>query len=110
MQALLKAEPAILKVLVEAFRVIVVSEFVKGNSWPELVPDLRSVIENSNLINSGPDSEWKTINALTVLHALLRPFQYFLNPKVATGASITAARVDCKRNSCTSAICIPSSC
>ncbi|KAA8527975.1 hypothetical protein F0562_035156 [Nyssa sinensis] len=83
MCALLQVEPAVLKVLVEAFRVIVNVEFVKENSWPELVPELRSVIQNSNLINGGQHCEWKTINAVTVLHSLIRPFQYFLNPKVA---------------------------
>nr|XP_023883800.1 uncharacterized protein LOC111996099 isoform X2 [Quercus suber] len=83
LQALLQVEPVVLKVLVEAFRIIVVAEFVKQNSWPELVPDLLSAIQNSNLISNGADWRWNTINALTVLHALLRPFQYFLNPKVA---------------------------
>jgi hypothetical protein len=57
------------------FRVIVAAEFVKQDSWPELVPDLRSAIQNSNLISNNADCQWKTINALTVLHALLRPFQ-----------------------------------
>ncbi|XP_030924098.1 importin beta-like SAD2 homolog isoform X1 [Quercus lobata] len=83
LQALLQVEPVVLKVLVEAFRIIVVTEFVKQNSWPELVPDLLSAIQNSNLISNGADWRWNTINVLTVLHALLRPFQYFLNPKVA---------------------------
>ncbi|KAK3007116.1 hypothetical protein RJ639_016185 [Escallonia herrerae] len=81
--ALLQVESAVLNVLVEVFRVIVAAEFVKENSWPELVPELRSVIGESNLINKGGNSEWKTINALTVLHSLIRPFQYFLNPKIA---------------------------
>ncbi|XP_047330532.1 importin beta-like SAD2 homolog isoform X2 [Impatiens glandulifera] len=81
--ALLQAEPSVLKVLVEAFRITVMTEFVKDNSWPELVPQLRSVIENSDLISTNGSCEWRTINALVVLQALLRPFQYFLNPKVA---------------------------
>lgn len=81
-QALLQAEPSVLKILVEVFRVIAVAEFVKENLWADLVPNLRSAIQNSNLVNS-LNSKWNTINALTVLHALLRPFQYFLNPKVA---------------------------
>ncbi|KAL5849056.1 hypothetical protein ACOSQ4_007069 [Xanthoceras sorbifolium] len=83
MRALLQAEPAVLKVLLEAFRVILVAEFVKQNSWPELVPELRSAIQNSNLINNGANCGWNTVNALMVLHAIIRPFQYFLNPKVA---------------------------
>ncbi|KAI9195873.1 hypothetical protein LWI28_018945 [Acer negundo] len=83
LRALLEAEPAILKVLLEAFRVILVAEFVKQNSWPELVPKLRSAIQNSNLINNGANCGWNTVNALMVLHSIIRPFQYFLNPKVA---------------------------
>lgn len=82
MRALLQVEPAVLKILVEAFRVNVASVFVKENSWPELVPELASVIQNSSLINGAANCEWNTINALTVLHSLIRPFQYFLNPKV----------------------------
>ncbi|XP_058076603.1 uncharacterized protein LOC131225158 isoform X2 [Magnolia sinica] len=82
-QALLKVESAVLKVLVEAFRVIIVADFVKENSWPELVPELRSVIQNSDLISGSANFQWKTINALTVLQAIIRPFQYFLNPKLA---------------------------
>ncbi|KAF5191926.1 importin beta-like SAD2-like protein, partial [Thalictrum thalictroides] len=80
--ATLLAEPAVLKVLIEAFRYIIVKEFVKENSWPELVPELRSVIQNSNYINESSNSQWKTINALTVLQSVLRPFQYFLDPKL----------------------------
>lgn len=83
MRTLLQAEASVLKILVEAFRIIVVAEFVKQNSWPELVPDLRSAIQSSNVISNGASSELSTINTLTVLHALVRPFQYFLNPKVA---------------------------
>ncbi|CAK7326263.1 unnamed protein product [Dovyalis caffra] len=83
MRSLLQVEPPVLKVLVETFRIIIVAEFVKQNNWPELVPELWSAIRNSNLISSNANCEWKTINALTVLQALVRPFQYFLNPKVA---------------------------
>ncbi|BFG14847.1 hypothetical protein CerSpe_011210 [Prunus speciosa] len=83
LRALLQSEQSVVKILVEVFRIIVVAEFVKQNSWPELVPDLQSAIQNSNLINNGANSQWNTINALTILQTLLRPFQYFLNPKVA---------------------------
>ncbi|XAR56947.1 hypothetical protein NMG60_11024924 [Bertholletia excelsa] len=83
LRALLQVDYAGLKVLVEAFRLIVAAEFVKENSWQDLVPKLRDVIQNSNLINSSRNCEWKTINALTILQSLIRPFQYFLNPKVA---------------------------
>ncbi|KAJ7980453.1 Importin beta-like SAD2-like [Quillaja saponaria] len=65
------------------FRAVAVVEFVKQDRWPELVPDLRSAIDNSNLISNVANSRWSTINALVVLRALLRPFQYFLNPIVA---------------------------
>ncbi|XP_023733599.1 importin beta-like SAD2 homolog [Lactuca sativa] len=81
--ALLQAEPAILKVLIEAFRPIVDAEFVKQNLWDELVPQLRSVIQDSDLVNRSGNSRWKTINSLTVLQSVIRPFQYFLNPKIA---------------------------
>ncbi|KAL4590741.1 hypothetical protein LXL04_003683 [Taraxacum kok-saghyz] len=81
--ALLQAEPAILKVLIEAFRPIVDSQFVKQNLWDELVPELRSVIQDSDLVNRSGNPRWKTINSLTVLQSVIRPFQYFLNPKLA---------------------------
>ncbi|XP_043710645.1 importin beta-like SAD2 [Telopea speciosissima] len=80
--ALLQSELAVLKVLVEAFRIIVVAEFVKENSWPELISELRSVIQNSNLISEGANFRWNTINGLIVLQAVIRPFQYFLDPKL----------------------------
>ncbi|KAJ1403033.1 Importin-beta, N-terminal domain [Sesbania bispinosa] len=82
MQALLQVELPVLKILVEVFRAVAVADFVKNSLWPELVPNLQSAIQNSHLINVS-NSKWNTINALIVLHALLRPFQYFLNPKVA---------------------------
>ncbi|XP_057416907.1 importin beta-like SAD2 homolog isoform X2 [Lotus japonicus] len=81
LQALLQVEFPVLKILVEVFRAVAVADFVKQSLWPELVPNLQSAIQNSHLI-SGSNSKWNTINALIVLHALLRPFQYFLNPKV----------------------------
>ncbi|KAK2647116.1 hypothetical protein Ddye_022311 [Dipteronia dyeriana] len=79
LHALLQAE----KVLLEAFRVILVAEFLKQTSWPELVSELQSAIQNSNHINNGANCGLNTVNALMVLHAIIRPFQYFLNPKVA---------------------------
>ncbi|KAF6156526.1 hypothetical protein GIB67_011327 [Kingdonia uniflora] len=82
-QALLQAESTVLKVLIEAFQIIIAKEFVKENSWPELVPELRLVIQNSDLVCEGSSSQWSTINALTVLQAIIRPFQYFLNPNLA---------------------------
>ncbi|KAL5582041.1 hypothetical protein UlMin_014483 [Ulmus minor] len=80
---LLQAQPPVLKVLVEAFRIVVVAEFVKKNSSPKCVPDLLSAIQNSNILTNFEESRCKSINAITVLHALLGPFLYFLDPKVA---------------------------
>ncbi|KAK1293431.1 hypothetical protein QJS10_CPB17g00921 [Acorus calamus] len=80
-QAALCAEPAVLKILVEALRFIVVADFVKENSWPELVPELKSVIQNSNLMRNGSNAQWKTINALTILQTTVKPFQKFDYPK-----------------------------
>ena len=56
------------------FRAIAAADFVKQNLWPELVPNLQSAIQNSHL-TSGSNTKWSTVNALLVLHALLRPFQ-----------------------------------
>ncbi|KAL5570700.1 hypothetical protein UlMin_020297 [Ulmus minor] len=64
---LLQAQPPVLKVLVDVF--------VKQNSWPKLVPDLLSAIQNSNILINFEESRCKSINAITVLHTLLRPFQ-----------------------------------
>ncbi|RLM58078.1 uncharacterized protein C2845_PM18G13230 [Panicum miliaceum] len=82
-QTLLQVEPAILRVLIEAFRQVVEKDFVKDNLWPELTPQLKLVIQSSSLISPGQHPEWNTINALKVLQSVVRPFQYFLNPKVA---------------------------
>ncbi|XP_031396138.1 importin beta-like SAD2 homolog isoform X3 [Punica granatum] len=83
LRALLQVEPEILKVLIEVFRITANSEYVKRDSWPELIPELRLAIQNSDQISNRTDCGWKTVNAVTVLQALIRPFQYFLNPKVA---------------------------
>ncbi|ONM52728.1 ARM repeat superfamily protein [Zea mays] len=74
-QALLRVEPAILRVLIEVFRQVVEKDFVKDNLWPELIPQLKLVIQSSNLISPGQHPEWNTINALTVLQSVVRPFQ-----------------------------------
>uniref|UniRef100_A0ACD6AN67 Uncharacterized protein n=1 Tax=Avena sativa TaxID=4498 RepID=A0ACD6AN67_AVESA len=81
-QSLLRVEPAILRVLIEIFRQVVEKDFAKENSWPQLVPQLKLVIQSSDAISPGHNPEWKTISALTVLQSIVRPFQYFLNPKV----------------------------
>ncbi|MQM04400.1 hypothetical protein Taro_037202 [Colocasia esculenta] len=80
-QALLRADFAVLRILVEAFRFIVIKDFVEGNTWPELVPELKLVIQNSDL-TAERGSQWKTINAVAVLQTIIKPFQYFQNPKL----------------------------
>ncbi|KAF3778011.1 Importin beta-like SAD2-like protein [Nymphaea thermarum] len=82
-QTLLQAETEILRVLVDAYRVVLIADFVKENSWPELVPDLSSAIQNSSFISNSLSLPWKTINALTILQATIKPFKYFLNPELA---------------------------
>lgn len=57
------------------FRLIVVNDFVNDNSWPNLVPELKTVIQSSNLISQGANTQWSTINALTVLQTIVKPFQ-----------------------------------
>lgn len=81
-QTVLQAERAILKVLAEAFRIVITVDFVKENTWPELIPELRTVVENSNLVSQSAHSQWDAINVLTIIHTIIRPFQYFQNPKV----------------------------
>lgn len=62
----------------EQFRQVVEKDFVKDNLWPELIPQLKLVIQSSNLISPGQHPEWNTINALTVLQSVVRPFQVHL--------------------------------
>ncbi|CDO98714.1 unnamed protein product [Coffea canephora] len=59
------------------FRPIVAVEFVKNDSWPQLVPELREVIQDSDLVTRNVGSQWKTVHALTVFHSIIRPFQQF---------------------------------
>ncbi|KAJ8766467.1 hypothetical protein K2173_022526 [Erythroxylum novogranatense] len=83
LRTLLQVDSVLLKVLVEAFRIVLVAEFVEKNSWPELVSDVQRAIHISTLNSQPAISGLKAVNALTVLQTLIRPFQYFLNPKVA---------------------------
>lgn len=83
-RSLLQAEPAILKVLIEVFRPIVDTEFVKDNLWPELVPDVRLVIQDSDLVNTSGNSRWKTVNALTCLQSVIRPLQVLVKDLTVT--------------------------
>ncbi|KAH7691558.1 Armadillo-like helical-containing protein [Dioscorea alata] len=72
----------ILQITFLQFRMIITVGFVKENAWPELIPKLRTVFESSNLISQNAHSRWDAINVLTILHTIIRPFQYFQNPKV----------------------------
>lgn len=56
------------------FHFVVVKDFVEKNIWPELVPELKVVVQKSNFI-SASDSEWKTINTLAILKSIVKPFQ-----------------------------------
>jgi hypothetical protein len=62
----------------EQFRPVVENDFVKDNLWPELTPQLKLVIQSSNLISPGQHPEWNTINTLKVLQSVVRPFQVYL--------------------------------
>lgn len=81
----------------------VVKDFVKDNLWPELVPELKSVVMSSDIVGTTMHSQWNTINALLLLQSIVKQFQYFLNPKSSKGDNIAAIRVDCKRYSYVSA-------
>ena len=60
------------------FRQVIEKDFVKENFWPELVPQLKLVIQSSNMISPGQHPEWNTINAFTVLQSVVRPFQVYI--------------------------------
>ncbi|XP_057524952.1 importin beta-like SAD2 homolog isoform X3 [Amaranthus tricolor] len=83
LETLLRVEMPVLRILVEAFGSVVDAEFVKKSAWSELVPQLCFAIQNSDIISGNTNAGFSTVNALKALQALLRPFQYFLNPKVA---------------------------
>lgn len=80
---LLEVDAAVVKLLAEAFRLVVANDFVRENSWPELVPALMTAIQRSNLVNGATGLKWKTVNALIALQTTIKPYQYFMNPKVA---------------------------
>lgn len=63
---------------ISQFRIVANSEFVKRDLWPELIPELRLAIQNSDQISDHANCGWKTVNALTVLQALIRPFQVLM--------------------------------
>lgn len=61
------------------FKFVAEVEFVKQCLWPELVPELRLAIQNSDQISNNANCKWRTVNALMILHALIRPFQVPIN-------------------------------
>lgn len=70
------------------FRQVVEKDFVKDNLWPELIPQLKLVIQSSNLISPGHHPEWNTINALKVLQSVVRPFQVCLLLSMLLGSGL----------------------
>ncbi|KAG6548714.1 hypothetical protein Mapa_009869 [Marchantia paleacea] len=83
-EVLLRVDGIVLKLLAEAFRLVAVNDFARKTSWPELVPALRTAIQNSDLVNgAGEASEFKTFNVLIGVQTIIKPFQYFMDPTVA---------------------------
>jgi hypothetical protein len=56
-------------------RVLVLQDFRDAAEWPELVPQVRSAIQHSNLMGGMQSSPVKTYNALVAVHTLTKPFQ-----------------------------------
>jgi hypothetical protein len=56
-------------------RVLVLQDFRDAAEWPELVPQVRSAIQHSNLMGGMQASPIKTYNALVAVHTLTKPFQ-----------------------------------
>eukprot|EP00249_Psilotum_nudum_P027721 c3574_g1_i1 orf=2-1303(-) len=80
---LLRVDSLVLKVLAEAFRLVVVNDFAQENTWPDLVPALKIAAQNSNLLMGGETLQLKTMNVLVAIQTVVKPFQYFMNPKIA---------------------------
>ncbi|MCO5600948.1 hypothetical protein L7F22_055065 [Adiantum nelumboides] len=81
--ALLRADISVLKTLAEAFHIILCDDFVQTNTWPELIPAMRTALQMSNLVNASGSVEIRAFNVLVALQAMVKPFRYFMNPKVA---------------------------
>ncbi|XP_057871628.2 uncharacterized protein LOC131078011 isoform X2 [Cryptomeria japonica] len=82
-QVLLDADAQVVRHLAEVYSLIIANDFVRENTWPDLVTALRTAVQSSNLVNGATGLQWKTVNALIVLQTTIKPFQYFMNPKVA---------------------------
>ncbi|CAM6082528.1 unnamed protein product [Calypogeia fissa] len=83
-EVLLRVDGIVLKLLAEAFRLVAVSDFARKTAWPELVPALRTAIQNSDLVNGAAGAaELKTLNVLIAVQTITKPFQYFMDPTVA---------------------------
>lgn len=81
--ALLQADLVVRKTLAEAFRLIIDNDFVHGNTWPELVPAMKTALQKSNLSNGTGSLEIKAFNVLVAVQAMIKPFRYFMNPTLA---------------------------
>ncbi|KAJ7567515.1 hypothetical protein O6H91_02G151300 [Diphasiastrum complanatum] len=80
-EVLLRVDYSVLKLLIEAFRLITVEDFAGEHcSWPELVPALQIAVQNSDLAGS---SQLKILNVLMAVQTIAKPFQYFVDPTVA---------------------------
>ncbi|KAH7292282.1 hypothetical protein KP509_29G060400 [Ceratopteris richardii] len=81
--ALLQVDSAVLKTFAEAFSVILAEDFVRNKAWPELIPAMKTAFQMSNLLNRTVNMEVRTYNLLVTLQAMIKPFRYFTNPKLA---------------------------
>lgn len=61
------------------FRLVAVSDFARKATWPELVPALRTAIQNSDLVNGATGAaEFKTLNVLIGVQTITKPFQVYI--------------------------------
>eukprot|EP00250_Pteridium_aquilinum_P033256 c5372_g1_i1 orf=217-3513(+) len=80
--ALLQSDFVVLKTLAEGFRFILDNDFVRTNTWPELVPAMKTALQ-TNLLNKAGSLEVRAYNVLVALQAMVKPFRYFMNPTLA---------------------------
>ncbi|KAK3268738.1 hypothetical protein CYMTET_22772 [Cymbomonas tetramitiformis] len=83
LQTLFVAPPTVVKQLAEAFRVIAAQDFATNKCWPDLITDIGTGLQNSNMMPGKQDSPISTENALIAVHTLLKPYKYFRNPQLA---------------------------
>ncbi|XP_073393290.1 uncharacterized protein [Physcomitrium patens] len=80
----LRVDDLVRKPLAESFLLVTIHDFVREKAWPELVPALKIAIENIDLMNGSEASDMKALNCLLGLQIITKPFQYFLNPTMAS--------------------------